>query len=914
MKLLAINRHALLAFCVFSVAMASMLIGTQFVQAQGNDILKSIDQRFVMGSVEESPDFQRHVVPLFGRLGCNARACHGSFQGQGGFQLSLFGYDFKADHAALLDQEHPRVNLNKAHLSLIIEKPTDADNHEGGLRYEKDSWQYHVIQRWIESGAKYERLQKLVGLEITPNEIIFAQPGEQIQLQAVAVWEDGTHEDVTPLCRFETNDDLICTISQDGLIVGKEAGDTHVVISYDKAVVPIPVMRAVTDLAGQNYPAVNTTTDVDRLIVNKLRKLGIVPSELCSDTEFLRRVRFDLTGTLPTADEVKAFVADSSADKRTRKIDALLESPAYAAWWTTKLCDFTGNNDQQLQNALPSMKDKRNVASQAWYDWIYRRVEQNVPYDQLVEGIVTATSVPEGSSYLEYCEEMCDIYRGTDGKSFADMPSMPLYWARQDFRQVEPRTINFAYAFMGIRIQCAQCHKHPFDQWSKEDFAQFTGFFKSTQASNNQPPNQFKNEYQQLVNKLGLSKELRGNMLRQEIDKKLQQGETIPFNVVYVNRVPERKPDNNKSKNKKPNAKDNQPDQTARLLGGDRIKLSDYADSREPLMAWLRAEDNPYFAKAFVNRVWAAYFHRGIVHPADDLSLANPPANAELLDYLAQGFYDSQFDMKWVHRTILNSDTYQRSWKPNDSNASDEKNFSHAIPRRLPAEVAYDAIVSATASDQVAAKLQTEIDDRAIAVPGSNGRNPNYAGNKSFALQVFGRSTRESSCECDRADDASLLQTVFLQNDPQVSSMLTDKQSWIQQLSNAYGKSNSTDRDRAIPKNYDQVVAGLKKEIERLEKRDNKSKVEAAQRRLADYERSFKEKIAAAKAESKSTNDAFNAEEIITQAYLRTLSRWPDEDELKRCQQYISAAKDPISGTRDVLWALINTKEFIVNH
>ncbi|MCU0874292.1 MAG: DUF1549 domain-containing protein, partial [Pirellulaceae bacterium] len=344
------------SICLFS----AILVAAESQAA--DEILPPISQRFAAADGQETPSFQRHVVNLFGRLGCNGRSCHGSFQGRGGLQLSLFGYDFQADHAALVAKDSPRIDVQTAE-SLILVKPTDADMHEGGQRYDKGSWQYHVFLRWIQTGAKLaEQPDLLMRLEVTPAEIRFAKKGDQVQLQAVAVWEDGSREDVTPLCRFVTNDEAIAKIDDQGRVTSGEPGDTHVVVSYDNGVQAVPVLQPVSELRDARYPQVPTPTKVDELVVAKLRKLGVVPSDVCSDAEFLRRASLDLTGTLPTPKDVEAFLADPSPQKRAKKIDQLLETPAYAAWWTTKLCDFTGNNDDQLINATPL----RGQASKDW--------------------------------------------------------------------------------------------------------------------------------------------------------------------------------------------------------------------------------------------------------------------------------------------------------------------------------------------------------------------------------------------------------------------------------------------------------------------------------------------------------------------------------------------------------------------
>ncbi|WP_315852910.1 DUF1549 domain-containing protein [Roseimaritima sediminicola] len=330
-------------------------------------VLPGPEVRFADAQADEVPDFQRHVTPLLGRLGCNGRACHGSFQGRGGFQLSLFGYDFAADHAALWEANSGRVDQEDVDESLIIAKPTDADLHEGGKRYDKGSWQYNLIRAWIAAGAEYEDEQpaQLTRLEVLPEEIVFGGKGQQQTLRVIAHWEGGTSEDVTTLCRFTSNDDAVAEISEEGTVRAADPGDTHVVVAYDKAVVPVPVIQPVSDLVGPRYPEVATTTTVDALVVQKLRKLGIQPSAVCSDADFLRRVRLDLTGTLPSPDEVQRFLDDPTEDKREAVVERLLGTPEYAAWWATRFSDWTGNSEAQLNNVLPI----RGVASKVSFPW-----------------------------------------------------------------------------------------------------------------------------------------------------------------------------------------------------------------------------------------------------------------------------------------------------------------------------------------------------------------------------------------------------------------------------------------------------------------------------------------------------------------------------------------------------------------
>jgi hypothetical protein len=887
------------------LAAGALLLAGQSRLAAG-DVLPPVTERFAGSGVSEEPSFQRHVSPLFGRLGCNGRSCHGSFQGRGGFRLSLFGYDFHADHEELLKGEEPRANREKPLASLIIVKPTDAALHEGGERYRTGGWEYNIFRRWIEAGAKYEEkdVQKLVSLEVTPAEIVFNQPGEKQQLKAVAVWPDGTREDVTCLCRFTSNSEQVATIDANGVVTATEPGDTHVIVAYDYAVISVPVIRPVSQLTGDRYPDVATPTKIDELVVQKLRKLGVVPSDLCTDTEFLRRVSLDLTGTLPTAAEVEQFLADPSADKRAKKVDELLKSPAYAAWWATRFCDWGGNNDTKF-NAFGVLRPsgKFGGASQEWYDWVNKRIAENMPYDEIVAHMVTGVSRKSGESYLDYCSTMAKIENGEPGCNYADRPDMPYFWARQNLRLPEEKAIGFAYTFMGIRIQCAQCHKHPFDQWSKQDFDDFRNFFAGVRATQYNPPSDRKGqeEYQKIVKDLDLDKSaLRGNQLRNQFMSALGKGKVVPFPEVIAGRIPKgvRKPVN-KKQGEGPTS------HLARVLGGEELDLTEFDDARAPLMDWLRSKDNPYFAKAFVNRVWSNYFNVGIVNPPDDMSLGNPPSNKALLDYLARGFIEHNFDMHWVHREICNSRTYQLSWQTNETNAKDERNFARSVPRRLPAEVAVDAVQMAIANDPRAAKFSTEIRGRAIAVPGASaGRANNNGKNENgFALQVFGRSIRESNCDCDRSMEASLLQTVFLQNDSSVLQALDGGNgSWIGQISEAGG---FTPVSRAPQAN----LAQIKERLKQMRKNGNAAAAKRMEEKLKELQKST---------DSKSAKPAgrlsIDEPTLVRQAYLRTLSRLPSAEEMDRCLAFLAQAETPAAGAKGLLWTLLNTKEFIVNH
>jgi hypothetical protein len=967
------------------------------------DTLGPISNRYA-SLTREAPSFQRHVVPLLGKLGCNGRACHGSFQGRGGFRLSLFGYDFKMDHDALMaDLDGPRVNVKNPDASLILQKPTLRMEHEGGRRYALGSWEHHVLLRWIESGAPGVKPAdaKLVRLAVQPSEIRFAKKGEHVSLRAIAHWSDGTSEDVTPLCRYQSNDEQIAKIDANGLVTSADPGDSHVVAFYDAGVTPIPVMQPVSDVVGDKYPNVPAPTEIDRLVVKKLRKMGIVPSDVCTDAEFLRRVSLDLTGTLPTAAEVVTFLDNKSPDKRRKKIDELLERPTYIAWWTTRLCDLTGNSDRALGNITPV----NQLASQEWYDWIFKRVRNNMAYDKLVAAIVLATSRPQGQTYTDYSDGMTRLYRKTPEGNYADHPGLTHFWARRNITQPQQKALAFAYTFLGIRIQCAECHKHPFDQWTQDDYKEFTKFFSRVRYGTD--PSDAA-ERKQLTDALHLEpKKLMD--IRREYPRLIAEGKTLPFDEVFIAplriraplmakrpgplrsrpkvaakptpKKPERLPitlaqadtahkavasqkpqtktaakpivpahDEKKGNDAKPRpvadlkakpvkpadrkpiaravkpARPQLPDlATARLLGAGAVDLAKYDDPRTPLMDWLRSKNNRFFARAFVNRVWANYFNVGIVNPPDDLSLANPPSNAELLDYLADGFVKHGYDMKWLHREIANSRTYQLSWRPTPTNRLDQRNFSHAIVRRLPAEVAYDAVRQATSSDKTVFAMRSDCSDRAIGSPA----NRRGRGVSPYALSLFGRSVRESNCDCDRSNEPSLLQTVFLRNDSEMLAMISDPRvGWISEIAAAIeaarpkpkivpAKGDPRKPAPITPEQKARQIAQLTERIRHLKEPGDAQQVKVLTARLEQLKRQPTQARPSAPptpAIKPSQLASAKKHELVRNLYLRALSRYPQEQEFDRALAYLNNSDNLYKGLGDLVWAVVNTEEFIVNH
>jgi len=907
---------------------ASILLGTLSLTATlvAKDApLRTPEQRFANLAKAEEPSFRRHVVPLISRAGCNGRECHGSFQGRGGFQLSLFGYDFDKDLKQMTvnadgDEKEVRINREQPEKSLLLTKGTNEEAHKGKERYKKGSWEYNLVLKWIQAGAKgdVEATGDFDRLEVSPQEIVFKKAGDKVQLRVLAHWKDGTVEDVTQLTRFRSNDDSVSTISPAGVVEAKDKGDTHIVAFYDNGVHPISVLLPVSDKVGPKYPKLAIASKVDEHVVSKLAKLGVIPSEVCTDTEFLRRVSLDLTGTLPTPDQITAFLGDKSARKRAAKVDELLKTPAYAAWWATKLSDFLGNNPRVLRgNGQNNYGDK---FSRQWYDWMKERIAKNEPYDQMMAGIILATGrTKPGQTYEEFSREMSGYFRAENPLNFVERPNMPYFWQRQNLQKAEEKALAFSHSFLGVRIECAQCHKHPFDQWTQNDFKSFQAFFEGVSYNGNRGGGGGKGAPGvpgETITYASLTKEIRaavppdpkgGNnqkALGAEFEKRVKAGEPAPWQEVYATIRDSRKlSERELEQMKKRNPNFDGRVLTPRVLGGEEVMLKEYPDPRAPLMEWLRSPKNPYFAKAWVNRVWATYFHRGLVEPADDMNLANPPVNEGLMDYLADGFVKSGYNLAWLHREVLNSATYQRSWKPNDTNKNDEKNFSRFVIRRLPAEVVVDGITQATLSTERIGRFRDEIETRAIGPNANAGRGGKGASN--YSLNIFGKPVRETNCDCERTTDPTLLQTLFTRNDPELLSALEQAKggAFIEDIRKATG--GSAGRNKGDAAQLEQLVRKL----------ESKLKANPERKELAAELKQAKEKLAKLQpspATEKST--PAKADDYITQVFLRTVSRPPTATEFEKARADLAAANSPAEGVRELLWAMLNTREFMVNH
>ena len=772
-------------------------------------------------------DFERHIMGLLGRMGCNSGSCHGSFQGKGGFRLSLFGYEPGKDYEAITrDNFGRRLNTGDAHNSLLLLKASGQVSHGGGTRFLKGSWQYRIFQEWIEAGTPWSPGSGTVQrIHITPSELAFKKAGQETTLKVEAHFADGSTNDITIFCDFRSNDDAVADVSSLGAVKSLRPGSTAIVVSYRGNVVPVPVLVPMELAPGFKYPKLAENSFIDREVFARLRLLNMVPSDQAGDEEFLRRVAIDTIGCLPTPDEVRAFLADKNPNKRAKKIDDLLSHPLHAALWATKFSDITGNDTIALE--LP--QQLKPVRSQMWHDWFRKRVAENMPYDQIVKGVLCATS-RDGKSVQDWFEQTKALNEEAQKSyhtSYADRDSLDLYWRRQQQVPIEQWGERTAAAFMGIRLECAQCHKHPFDRWSQAEYRAYANIFGQVIAGPGISEE----------SKKTLGPKLAPNPKKPNPNQPQLREVFLNPRLLKVQKLPH--PDNGKPL-------------TPKALGGPEIPLEEGKDARVVLFEWLRSRDNPFFARSFVNRIWGHYLGVGLVHPVDDFSLANPPSNGKLLDLLAKEFIEHEFDIRHMERLILNSRVYQLSSKTNETNKLDKNNYAHSYVRPMMAEVVVDVLNSALGTSEVFApnakpnpKVKINLptikpDIRAIELGTSLVQSPTAA----YAFRIFGRPPRTSACDCERAMDPALPQKLFLMTDP-----------------NLMGKfNNPTGRLQTLLK-------------------------------------------------SKKSDD-----EVLEELFLATLSRRPTEADRKYFAEYRQTEGDRRMVFADALWALINTREFILNH
>ncbi|HEV3438937.1 MAG TPA: DUF1549 and DUF1553 domain-containing protein, partial [Gemmata sp.] len=631
------------------------------------------------GGTIKDVDFERHIMGLLSKSGCNAGSCHGSFQGKNGFRLSLFGYEPALDHASLTrDNLGRRVNLVKPDDSLLLLKATGQTPHDGGMRFGKDGWIYNTFREWVRSGAKWTRGSGAIAkLEVNPPDFALLADDKPLQVKVTATFADDTTEDITSFCDFRISDDAIATLSPLGLLTPRQPGDAGLTVLYRGSVQAIRVLVPSPAKPGA-YPTIPEVNQIDKEVFAKLKMMNVVPSDLAPDAMFIRRIYIDTIAQLPSPEEVRAFLADTDPKKREKLIDKLLSHPLHAALWATKLSDITGNNTTALEN--PQQTQPRR--SQMWHDWLRQRIADNVPYDQIVRDILTATSI-DGQSPEEWLEFVKKIEAQAEKNFKTDYPekkTLDLFWRRQQQVPIEAWGEKVAAAFLGVRLECAQCHKHPTDRWTQDEYWAFANLFTQMSFVANQFSSPEVKKLIEAENAERRAKPPNGNANNAILIREF----FVSTNVAGKGRP---NPANNKLS--KP-----------RALGGPEIPFQAGEDPRVKLVEWLTAPDNPFFARSFANRVWGHYFGVGIVNPIDDFSLANPPTNSRLMNALAQEFIESGFDLRKLERTILLSRTYQLDHATNASNKFDKNNFSHAFVRPLMAEQVVDVLNSALGVDE----------------------------------------------------------------------------------------------------------------------------------------------------------------------------------------------------------------------
>jgi hypothetical protein len=639
---------------------------------------RSIPLRVVSASSNPPLSFRLDVMPVFARAGCNMGSCHGAARGKDGFRLSLFGFDPAGDyHRITRELPGRRIDLGNPQASLLLLKATGAVPHTGGKRFTADSDLAARIEQWIAAGAiddpgpdPAQSVPALQSLDLYPPAALLESSGPAQPLVAVARFSDGTDRDVTDLVWYGSSNEPAAKVSPAGVISPGSRGESFVMARYDTITTGTPLIVVPKDLTftfpnSDGQPV--GTPWIDDLVDTKLASLRIAPSGICDDQTFLRRATLDLVGLVPTPEERAAFLADTSPDKRGRLVDQLMARKEFVELWVMKWSEIL-----QIRSQGNDVSPKAAIL---YHQWLDRRIAANEPIDTMVRDLLTAT-----------------------GGTFANPASNYFQLERNTLKLTE----NVAQAFLGMRIQCAQCHNHPFDRWTMDDYYGFAAFFSQIGRKRADDPR-----------------------------------ETIIFNAGggEVNHPVTGKP------------------APPKFLGGERPKVSD-RDRREAVAAWITSADNPFFGRHIVNLTWAHFFGRGIVHEPDDARVSNPPSNPALLAELSRRFAESGWDFRTLIRGIVTSRTYQRSSDWNDSNRGDSVNFSHAAVRRVRAEVLLDVLAEVTDTKNKFPGMPLG----ARAVQMADGRTTNYF------LTTFGRATREDVCTCAVSMDPSLSQALHLLN------------------------------------------------------------------------------------------------------------------------------------------------------
>lgn len=651
--------------------------GTGNLQIQHEGLTATATVNVQQAAQDRPISFQLDVMPVFMRAGCNTGSCHGAARGKDGFRLSLFGFDPKGDYQRITREIGVRrINLAIPEHSLLVEKSVGAVPHTGGKRFDANSNYNATLVRWLDAGAPSDAKEPpaLVGLELYPPRAVIEGKGSTQSFIARARFADGTDRDVTNLITFASNNDNSGPITEDGLVTAAERGEAFVMARYDTKTVVAQVLVLPKDLV---YAAPQVTGNyIDHLVGAKLERLRIFPSELCSDEEFLRRVTLDITGTIPTEEEYLAFLADTSPDKRAKLIDQLLQRKEFSEIWAMKWAELL---------MIRSTNQVSYKSAFLYSNWLTDKIANDVPLDQMVRELLSAS-----------------------GGTFKS-PATNFYQLERDNLKTAE---NVAQIFMGIQTQCAQCHNHPFDRWTMDDYYSFAAFFS-------------------------------------QIGRK--QGEDYRETVVFDRRGGDiRHPIGNRV-------------MPPKFLGGDVPDVKG-KDRRAVVAEWLTKPDNPFFAKSVANRIWAHFFGVGVVEPVDDIRVTNPPSNPELFEELGRKLVEYKFDFKQLVRDICNSHAYQRSTVRNESNASDERNFAHANPRRVRSENLLDCISQITATKDKFRGLP--LGARAVQI--ADGRTSTYF------LTTFGRADRDTCSTAEVSTDPSLSQALHMLNGSTVHGKIAE--------------------------------------------------------------------------------------------------------------------------------------------
>jgi hypothetical protein len=709
-------------------------------------------------------NFGNQIVPIFSKLGCNSGGCHGKASGQNGFKLSLLGFDPEMDFMTLVKEGRGRRMMpSSPDNSLFLMKGVGAVPHGGGKKMEKDSDEYKLIRRWIASGMPYgnETDPVVTKISVYPEHRIMTRQNKQ-QFAVYAHYSSGKIEDITRRAQYESNDQEIAVVEGSGLVRTLSlSGEAAIMARFQgfvatfRATVPLGVKTPEWQFTNQSV--------VDQFTSKKWKELGLVPSDLCSDEIFIRRVYLDITGTLPTPQQVTAFVADKDAKKRDKLVDTLVDSPEYSFYFANKWADIL-----RVKRGRDGNAKSRAEGTFAFHAWIREAIQADKPYDEFVRDILTAT--------------------GSEGSN------PPTVWYK-DLQQPEQFVDDTAQVFLGLRIACANCHHHPYEKWSQDDYWGLAAFFG-------------------------------------RIGKK-------QFPVPGSNQQDNRQVVYNKANGGVTNKRTNKP-APVKPLDGEPMELSSDEDPRAKLVDWMVDTKNPYFARALANRYWAHFFGRGIVDPLDDMRVTNPPSNPELLDALAKSLTDSKYSLKSLVKTICKSRTYQLSAIPNDFNKHDKQTYARYYPKRMAAEVLFDAVCQVTDSPTAFSGLPQDkfAPKRAIMLPDESF--------SSYFLDVFGRPQRISACECERVSEANLAQALHLLNSDEVQNKLSRSGGRADALTNAKDTRPDTEK--------------------------------------------------------------------VTELFIWAFARKPSEEDMKVSLAHINkhAANKKVA-YENILWALINTKEFVFN-